>query len=68
MTLHSDGDDAKPIAEIGDSSVDAITRSKDGAVVEAELATGRLGLSLDTSWREMKRGVVYGVVETRRRR
>jgi hypothetical protein len=40
-----------------------ITRSKDGFVVDAELIAGKLGLSPDTFWREMKRGVVYSVVE-----
>ena len=37
--------------------------SEDGFVVEAELIAQKLGLSPDAFWREMKRGIVYGVVE-----
>jgi Family of unknown function (DUF6522) len=56
------------IAATGDSSLDrqsaaAITLSEDGVVFEAELVSGKLGLSPDAFWREIKRGVVYGVVE-----
>ena len=36
--------------------------SEDGFVVEAELIAQKLGLSPDAFWREMKRGIVYGVV------
>ena len=42
---------------------EAITRAEDGFVLEAELVAGKLGLSPDAFWREMKRGIVYGVVE-----
>jgi len=42
---------------------DAITLSEDGVVVEAEFVSEKLGLSPDAFWREMKRGIVYGVVE-----
>lgn len=41
----------------------AIIHSEDGFIVEAELAARKLGLSPDAFWREMKRGIVYGVVE-----
>jgi Family of unknown function (DUF6522) len=41
----------------------AITQSEDGFVVEAELIAEGLGLSPDAFWREMRRGIVYGVVE-----
>ena len=44
-------------------SSNAITLSEDGFVVEAEFVAGKLGLSPDAFWREMKRGIVYGVVE-----
>src|SRR3954471_11843994 len=37
--------------------------SEEGFVVEAELIAQKLGLSPDAFWREMKRGIVYGVVE-----
>ena len=37
--------------------------SEDGFVVEAELIAQKLGISPDAFWREMKRGIVYGVVE-----
>lgn len=40
-----------------------ITHSEDGFVVDAELVAGKLGLSPDTFWQEMKRGIVYSVVE-----
>lgn len=45
------------------SRVNGITQSEDGFVVAAELVAGKLGLSPDAFWREMKRGIVYGVVE-----
>ncbi len=41
----------------------AITHSDDGFVVDAELVAGKLGLAPDAFWREMQRGIVYGVVE-----
>ena len=40
-----------------------ITRSEDGFVVDAELVAGELGLPPDTFWQEVKRGIVYSVVE-----
>jgi hypothetical protein len=66
--VRGDRDDAQPIAESHDSSIDrqsctVITLSEDGFVVEAELVSGKLGLSPDAFWREMRRGVVYGVAE-----
>ena len=42
---------------------DGVAFSEDGFVVEAELIAQKLGLSPDAFWREMKRGIVYGVVE-----
>jgi hypothetical protein len=44
-------------------SLRGITHSEDGFVVDAELVAGKLGLSPDTFWQEMKRGIVYSVVE-----
>ena len=41
----------------------AVTPSKDGFIVEVELVAEKLGLSPGVFWREMKRGIVYGVVE-----
>jgi hypothetical protein len=41
----------------------AITLSEEGFVVEAELVAEKLGLSTESFWREMKRGIVYSVVE-----
>ena len=40
-----------------------ITVSDEGYVVAAELVAEQIGLSPDVFWREMKRGIVYGVVE-----
>jgi hypothetical protein len=40
-----------------------ITASHDGFTVDAELVAGKLGLSPDVFWQELKRGIVYGVVE-----
>ncbi len=40
-----------------------IVLAEDGFVVEAELVARNLGLSPHAFWREMKRGIVYGVVE-----
>ena len=44
-------------------SCNAITPFEDGFVVDAELVADKLGLPPDVFWREMKRGIVYGVVE-----
>ena len=41
----------------------AIRDFEDGFVVDAKLVAGKLGLSPDVFWREMKRGIVYGVIE-----
>ena len=41
----------------------AITKPDDGYVVAAEMVAPQLGLALDAFWREMRRGIVYGVVE-----
>jgi hypothetical protein len=41
----------------------AVSRTEDGFTVDAKLVAGRLGLSPDAFWREMQRGIVYGVVE-----
>jgi hypothetical protein len=40
-----------------------ITRSEGDFVVDAELVAAKLGLSPDAFWQEMKRGIVYSVVE-----
>lgn len=66
--MHGEEDVARQIAEAGDYFIDrqssnAITLSEDGVFVEAEFVSGKLGLTPDAFWREMKRGVVYGVVE-----
>ena len=66
--MHGEGDVGRRISGAGDCFMDrqssnAITLSEDGVVVEAELVSGKLGLTPDAFWREMKRGVVYGVVE-----
>jgi len=63
-----EGDVALQMAKTGGYFIDrkssnAITVSEDGVVVEAELVSGKLGLSPDAFWRAMKRGIVYGVVE-----
>jgi hypothetical protein len=44
-------------------SSDAIKHVEDGFVIDAKLVADKLGLSPDAFWREMKRGIVYGVVE-----
>ncbi len=44
-------------------SAPAISASGDGFVVEAELIAEKLGLSPEAFWREVKRGIVYSVVE-----
>lgn len=41
----------------------AIEVSPDGIVLEAGLVAEKLGLSTEEFWRELQRGVVYGVVE-----
>lgn len=41
----------------------AVTLSADGFIVEVEMVAGELGLSPDAFWREIKRGIVYGVAE-----
>ena len=41
----------------------AITASKDGFTVDAELVAKEFGLPPDVFWQELKRGIVYGVVE-----
>ena len=41
----------------------AIVHSADDFIVAAEMAAEKLGLSPDTFWGELKRGIVYGVVE-----
>ena len=45
------------------SRAHAISVSDDGFVVQAELIAEQLGLSPEAFWREVKRGIVYGVVE-----
>jgi hypothetical protein len=45
------------------SSNAMIRHLEDGFVVDAMLVARKLGLSADAFWREMKRGIVYGVVE-----
>jgi hypothetical protein len=42
---------------------EAVSLSADGFVVDAELVAGSLGLSPEAFWREIKRGIVFGVVE-----
>ncbi len=66
--MRGEGDVGRQISGAGDGFMDrqssnAITLSEDGVVVEAELVSGKLGLTPDAFWREIKRGVVYGVVE-----
>lgn len=41
----------------------AIAVSNDGFTVDAELVAHELGLPPDVFWQELKRGIVYGVVE-----
>ena len=41
----------------------AVSHSEDGFTVDAEFIAGKLGLSPEIFWREVKRGIVYGVVE-----
>jgi hypothetical protein len=40
-----------------------VTHSEGGFVIDVGLVAGELGLSPDTFWQEMKRGIVYSVVE-----
>ena len=40
-----------------------VSHSEDGFTVDAKLVAKKLGLSPDIFWREVKRGIVYGVVE-----
>lgn len=61
-------DVAPQIGAIGDyftdgQTYDAFTLSKDNVLVKAEFVAEKLGLTPDFFWREMKRGIVYGVVE-----
>ena len=57
MACSTDGDFTNQRSPCG------ITRSEDGFIVDAALVAGQFGLSLDAFWQEMKRGVVYSVVE-----
>jgi hypothetical protein len=41
----------------------SIAYSDDGFIIEVETVARNLGLTPDAFWREMKRGIVYGVVE-----
>jgi hypothetical protein len=41
----------------------AIGHSEDGFTVDAKFVAAKLGLSPEIFWREVKRGIVYGVVE-----
>ena len=41
----------------------AVSHSDEGFTVDAGLVAEKLGLSPDIFWREMKRGIVYGVAE-----
>lgn len=40
-----------------------VTREDNSFIVPAELVAEKFGLTPDDFWREMKRGIVYGVVE-----
>ena len=55
--------DAVSLLLLDQGSSDAIKHVEDGFVVDAKLVADKLGLSPDAFWREMKRGIVYGVVE-----
>ena len=46
----------------GNSSA-AVSHPEDGFTVDARIVAGKLGLSPEMFWREVKRGIVYGVVE-----
>jgi hypothetical protein len=51
------------IHSIDQAGPTAITLSKDGFTVDAEFVAQGLGLSPDVFWQELKRGLVYSVVE-----
>ncbi|MGH9614811.1 MAG: DUF6522 family protein [Bryobacteraceae bacterium] len=53
----------KRLLQMDEGSPDGVAYSKDGFVVDAEVVAGELGLSPGAFWREIKRGIVYGVVE-----
>jgi hypothetical protein len=53
----------KQIVQDEEHPAKAITRSEDDFVVDAVLVAAKLGLSPAEFWREMQRGIVYGVVE-----
>jgi Family of unknown function (DUF6522) len=40
-----------------------VSQSEDGFTVDAEIIAVKLGVSPEVFWREVKRGIVYGVVE-----
>ena len=40
-----------------------VSQSEDGFTVDAEIIAAKLGVSPEMFWREVKRGIVYGVVE-----
>ena len=40
-----------------------VSNSEDGFTVDAEIVAAKLGVSPEVFWREVKRGIVYGVVE-----
>ena len=42
---------------------EAVSHSADGFTVDAEFIAGKLGLSPEIFWREVKRGIVYSVIE-----
>jgi hypothetical protein len=46
----------------GNSSAE-VSHSEDSFTVDARIVAGKLGLSPEVFWREVKRGIVYGVVE-----
>ncbi len=48
---------------MGHQSSAMVRHSGDGFTVDAEFIAGELGLSPEIFWREVKRGIVYGVVE-----
>jgi hypothetical protein len=41
----------------------AVSHCEDGFTVDAKFVAGKLGLSPEIFWWEVKRGIVYGVVE-----
>lgn len=43
--------------------VAAITLGDGEVIVDARLVAEKLGLSIDSFWRQMQRGIVYSVVE-----